>query len=136
MSTKKKEEAKKELTEEEKAAALDKQQRENSSIINMPNPKQTPGVNETFKEMFDSFGQMAYTQKTGQIYPNGDEEEEEDDETDEKKKKKKKAKRGDKYSQFANAVQNQADSIDIQNLYSEDPNKIDIINNLTSIKLL
>ena len=33
-------------------------------------------------------------------------------------------------------MQNQADSIDICNLYSEDPNKIDIINNLTSIKLL
>ena len=59
---------------------------------------------------------------------------EEDDEIKKEKKKKKKPKRGDKT--FHGIIQNQADSIDICNLYSRDPNKLDIINNLNSIKLL
>ena len=115
--------------------------------MKIPDAKKQPKMGEALGKMVDNFGQMAFTSKPGkglQLYPNqSDDEEEEDGEGEEgdgskkqKKKKEKKGRRGDKYSQFSNAVQNQADSIDVQNLYTEDPNKIDIINNLTSIKLL
>ena len=34
------------------------------------------------------------------------------------------------------ARKNNGEPIDVQNLFSEDPNKIDLINNLNSVKLL
>ena len=92
--------------------------------------------------MVDTFGQMSFTQKTGLIYPGDDEGEEvaiegeQNEDGTQKTMKKEKKKRGDKYSQFSKMSGNMANSIDIQNLYSTDPNKIDIISNLTSIKLM
>lgn len=116
--------------------------------MKIPMKEKQPKMGEALGRMVDNFGQHAFTSKPGkglQLYPNQSDDEEDEGEGEgeegdgtkkQKKKKEKKGRRGDKYSQFAGAVQNQADSIDVQNLYTEDPNKIDIINNLTSIKLL
>ena len=55
--------------------------------MNLPETKKLPpGVSDAFSKQVDTFGQMAFTQKTGDILPSAEEEEDEDDANQKKKK--------------------------------------------------
>lgn len=95
--------------------------------------------------MVKEFGQVSFTSAPGKglpLYPqeeldsDEDDEEEELDENGEPKPKKKKQGKKKKKDKYGKGQAGKGESVDVQNLYTEDKTKIDLINNLNSIKLL
>lgn len=131
-----------------------------SEVYKEGDPLGGAGKKPVFQRMVKEFGQVSYTSAPGKglpLYPqegmsDEDEEEEELDENGEPKPKKKKPGKKKKKDKYGKGQTGKGESVDVQNLYTEDKSKsisiniityictfaakIDLINNLNSIKLL